>query len=59
VGARGGRKGIAYLVEPVAIAHGAGVEEETTRSAEAYASFPPSVRSTYREGWLPTLERRA
>ena len=53
VGARGGRKGIVYLVDSVAIAHGAGVEQETTRSAEAYARFPPSTRSRYRDGWLP------
>jgi uncharacterized cupin superfamily protein len=53
VGARGGRKGIVYLVDRVAIAHGAGVEKETTKSAEAYAKFPGSKRSTYREGWLP------
>ncbi len=53
VGARGGRKGVVYLVDPVAVAHGAGVEEETTKSAEAYASFPRSTRSRYREGWLP------
>ena len=50
VGARGGRKGIVY---PVALEHGAGVEEETTKPAEAYASFPESKRSSYREGWLP------
>ena len=55
VGARGGRKGIVYLVDPVAIAHGAGVERETTKSAEAYARFPGSRRSTYREGWLPDV----
>ncbi len=55
VGARGGRKGIAYLVAPAALAHGAGVKEQTTKSAEAYARFPPSKRSQYREGWLPTL----
>jgi uncharacterized cupin superfamily protein len=55
VGARGGRKGIAYLVESAALAHGAGVEEQTTKSAEAYARFPPSTRSLYREGWLPEL----
>ena len=53
VGARGGRKGVVYLVDPAAVAHGAGVEEETTKSAEAYARFPGSRRSTYREGWLP------
>jgi uncharacterized cupin superfamily protein len=53
VGARGGRKGIVYLADPVAIAHGAGVEKETTKSAEAYARFPGSARSRYRDGWLP------
>lgn len=52
VGARGGRKGIVYLVDETAIAHGAGVEQETTKSAEAYARFPGSRRATYREGWL-------
>jgi uncharacterized cupin superfamily protein len=55
VGARGGRKGIAYLVEPAALAHGAGVREQTASSADAYARFPPSTRSPYRQGWLPTL----
>ena len=55
VGARGGRKGIAYLVAPAAIACGAGVSRETTKSAEAYAPFPPSHRSQYREGWLPAF----
>jgi uncharacterized cupin superfamily protein len=55
VGARGGRKGIVYLVEPVAVEHGAGVEEETTKSAEAYARFPHARRSEYGEGWLPEL----
>jgi uncharacterized cupin superfamily protein len=52
-GARGGRKGIVYAVEPAALAHGAAVERETTKSAEAYARFPPSGRTPYREGWLP------
>jgi uncharacterized cupin superfamily protein len=54
-GARGGRKGIAYLVAPAALAHGAGVEEQTTKSSEAYARFPPSRRAQYRGGWLPTF----
>lgn len=53
VGARGGRKGMVYLVASAAVAHGGGVNEETTKSAEAYARFPPSTRSPYREGWLP------
>jgi uncharacterized cupin superfamily protein len=55
VGARGGRKGIVYLVDATALKQGAGVEEEATKSAVAYASFPPSRRSEYREGWLPEL----
>jgi uncharacterized cupin superfamily protein len=53
VGARGGRKGIIYLVESVAFDRGAGVGEQTTKSAEAYASFPPAKRCSYRGGWLP------
>jgi uncharacterized cupin superfamily protein len=53
VGARGGRRGVAYLVEQAALARDAGVERETTKSAEAYARFPPSKRSRYQEGWLP------
>jgi uncharacterized cupin superfamily protein len=53
--ARGGRKGIVYRVDRAAAAHGAGVEEETTKSADAYARFRGSCRSAYREGWLPDL----
>ena len=52
-GARGGRKGLAYLVSPVAAARGAAVERETTKPAEAYAPLPASTRTRYREGWLP------
>jgi uncharacterized cupin superfamily protein len=53
VGARGGRKGILYLVDEAALRHDAGSDVETKRSAEAYARFPGSARSRYREGWLP------
>lgn len=53
VGARGGRKGIVYRVAATAIEHGAGVDQETTKPAEAYARFPRSIRSPYRDGWLP------
>ena len=53
VGARGGRKGIVYVVSPAAVRRGAGVEVETKRSAEAYARFPPSTRSSFVESWLP------
>jgi uncharacterized cupin superfamily protein len=59
VGARGGGKGIAYLVAPAALAHGAGVGHQTTKSAEAYARFPPSKRSQYRVGWLPEFSPQA
>jgi hypothetical protein len=33
-------KGITYVRSEVALRHGAGVETETTKSAEAYAPFP-------------------
>ena len=55
VGARGGRKGIVYLVDQAALENSAGVERETDKSAEAYANFPRAKRSPYREGWLPDL----
>jgi uncharacterized cupin superfamily protein len=54
VGARGGRKGLVYPVDQVALAHGAGAEQETTNSAEAYAPYPHPRRSAYGDGWLPT-----
>src|SRR6266545_6257119 len=53
VGRRGlPRKGIVYTVDDAARAHGAGVEEETTKPADAYAELPAWNRCTYREGWL-------
>jgi uncharacterized cupin superfamily protein len=55
VGARGGRKGIVYLVAAAALEHGAGVEEETKESAQAYGRFPPPTRTQYHDGWLPDL----
>jgi uncharacterized cupin superfamily protein len=55
VGARGGRKGVVYAVAEAALERGAGVEQETTRSADAYARFPASTRVRYRDGWLPDL----
>ena len=54
VGARGGRKGIVYEVADAARVHGAGVAEQTTNSAQAYATFPAPFRSEYRDGWLPS-----
>jgi uncharacterized cupin superfamily protein len=53
VGARGGRKGLEYLVDPLALAHGAGVERETSEPAEAYAPFEAWSRCRYPEGSLP------
>jgi uncharacterized cupin superfamily protein len=53
VGARRGRKGLEYVADPLALAHGAGVEEETRDSRQAYARFPAPQRTRYRDGWLP------
>jgi len=53
VGARGGRKGLMYLIAAAALKHGAGVEGETKDFAQAYERFPRPARTEYREGWLP------
>ena len=42
-----------YTVDETALRHNAGVAEETTDPAEAYARFPPREPTAYREGWLP------
>jgi uncharacterized cupin superfamily protein len=42
-----------YSVDEVALRHGAGVEQETSDGAEAYARFPDAVSTRYRDGWLP------
>jgi uncharacterized cupin superfamily protein len=42
----------AYTVDPAALRHGAGVEEETTDAAVAYAHLPDPESTRYREGWL-------
>ena len=42
-----------YTVDEVALRHGAGVEQETTESAEAYAQVPLREPTRYRDGWLP------
>ena len=42
-----------YVVDEVALRHGAGVEEETSAPSVAYARFPDSEPTGYREGWLP------
>jgi uncharacterized cupin superfamily protein len=51
VGGRGG-KDVVYPRADVALRHGAGVEQETTSGAEAYASFPDDTETPYRDGWL-------
>ena len=43
----------AYTVDEAALRHGAGVDEETTVPAEAYARFGRSKLTRYQEGWLP------
>ena len=53
VGARGGRKGVEYLVDSVALRHGAGVEKPTAKFGEAYARFLRPVRVRCGEDWLP------
>ena len=42
-----------YTVDEVALRHGAGVEQETTDSEEAYRPFPEPVPTRYHDGWLP------
>ena len=57
VGARdnrsNGQEWGAYTVDETALRHGAGVQRETTEGSEAYARFPPSKLTRYRDGWLP------
>jgi uncharacterized cupin superfamily protein len=45
--------GGAYTVDEVALRHGAGVEEETSDVDAAYARFPETEPTRYRDGWLP------
>jgi hypothetical protein len=45
--------GGAYTVDEVALRHGAGVEEETTDPARAYARFANPEPTRHRDGWLP------
>lgn len=56
VGAREHQEGAGwggYTVEETALRHGAGVEQETTEAAEAYARFPEPELTRYRDSWLP------
>jgi uncharacterized cupin superfamily protein len=47
-----GCNGGAYTVDEVALRHGAGVEEETSDAELAYARFPKTEPTSYRDGWL-------
>src|SRR5438105_3920955 len=42
-----------YPVDPVAQRHEAGVAQETNEAKEAYASWPATRPTPYRDGWLP------
>jgi uncharacterized cupin superfamily protein len=57
VGARGhideNCNGGGYVVDGLALRHGAGVEEETSDASVAYARFPETVPTRYQDGWLP------
>ena len=55
VGARAHQTGDwgGYTVDEVALRHNAGVEEETNDAEVAYARFPKSRPTRYRDGWLP------
>ena len=46
--------GCPYTVDEVALRHGAGVEEETSDAELAYARFPETEPTRYRDGWLPS-----
>ena len=53
VGRRPEQEELLYPVAEVARKHNAGVERETTSGKEAYAAFPRSVETPYRDGTLP------
>lgn len=42
-----------YPVDEAALRHDAGVSEETSDPAQAYARYPDSQPARYRDGWLP------
>jgi uncharacterized cupin superfamily protein len=49
----------AYTVDEAALRHGAGVEQETTKGAEAYARFPGGRFTRADPEWLPELSPQA
>jgi uncharacterized cupin superfamily protein len=46
--------GGAYVVDELALRHGAGVEEETSDPKQAYARFPEPEKVPYPDGMLPS-----
>ena len=50
VGARKTQDGIVYTVSELALRHGAGVTERTTKPDEAYAGVPETTAGPYRGG---------
>jgi uncharacterized cupin superfamily protein len=51
----GGRTGggVVYAESEIAQRHNAGMKQETSKPAEAYADFPKDAETRYRDGWLP------
>jgi uncharacterized cupin superfamily protein len=45
-----------YVVDETALRHGAGVEEETSDPAVAYARYPDPEPVRYQNGWLPLTD---
>ena len=52
VGARSGKEGLVYPVDPAAAKYGASVKAETTVANDAYEGIA-FERGPYKEGWLP------
>ena len=44
--------GVVYPVSEVALEHKAGVEQEVTKGAEAYAGLPPDEDAEFQEAWF-------
>ena len=54
-GSRTGEGSIVYPVDPVALRHKAGVQQETTEPREAYAPFPEAAPTSFDETYLPKV----
>jgi hypothetical protein len=47
------RDGVVYPAREVALRHGAGVREQATEAAKAYADAPGDVDAEFDPRWLP------